>query len=336
MPTYYLYDQKGLQASNEVYARALWRTGVRPGMRVLHGFALSMFAAGVPMVNAMTYMGACAIPVGAEAGTERMLTQARLTRPQVLTCTPSYAEYLIERAPQMIERDVGTLGIRILIVGGESGGAIPEVRDKLMSAYGAKLYDMQGPAMSCDLNVGFHMVSLGGSYFELLDPDTKEPRPIEDGAEGEWVSTSLNAAEGVAPTLRFAMGDIYRIHTSPCACGATGWRYQIIGRVDDMLKVKGVMVYPAAITSLINGFAPRVTGFYRIVLDEPPPRVVPPIKLRVEYGEHVNPEDLQALDSEVCEKMHAVLKIRPVIEWLPANTLDRSVHKTQVFERRYD
>ncbi|MCC6382310.1 MAG: phenylacetate--CoA ligase family protein [Dehalococcoidia bacterium] len=333
-PTYYIYDANGLMGSNEVYARALWRTGVRPGMRVLHGFALSMFAAGVPVVHALNYMGACAIPVGAEAGTERLLLQASLLKPEVLTCTPSYAEYLIEKAPQVTGREIGAFGFKILIVGGEPGGSIPEVRKKLGEAFGAKVYDMQGPAMSCDANEGFHMSSMGGSWYELLDPDTKELRPIEDGATGEWVTTSLSAAKGVAPVLRMAVGDLYQLFTEPCACGKTGWRYRIVGRVDDMLKVKGVMVYPAAITKVVQAHYPRLTGFYRIVLDEPPPRVVPPLRLKVEYGES-EAGRLEALRNELEDAMHNALKIRPEIEWLAPGSLDRSVHKTQVFEKAY-
>jgi phenylacetate-CoA ligase len=337
-PTYYVYDANGLMGSNEVYARALWRTGVRPGMRVLHGFALSMFAAGVPVIEALNYMGACTIPVGAEAGTERLLLQASLLKPDVLTCTPSYAEYLIEKAPAVTGREIGSFGFKIVIVGGEPGGSIPEVRKKLSDAFGAKIYDMQGPAMSCDANEGFHMSSMGGSWYEMLDPETKELRMIEHGATGEWVTTSLSAARGVAPVLRMAVGDLYQVFTEPCACGKTGWRYRIVGRVDDMLKVKGVMVYPAAITKVIQGFYPRLSGAYRIVLDEPPPRVVPPLKLKIELGEQYAGADertLAALTAEVDEKMHNALKIRPDLQWLAPGTLDRSLHKTQVFERTY-
>jgi phenylacetate-CoA ligase len=133
-----------------------------------------------------------------------------------------------------------------------------------------------------------------------------------------------------------AVGDLYQVFTEPCPCGKTGWRYRIVGRVDDMLKVKGVMVYPAAITRVIQAHYPRLTGFYRIVLDEPPPRVVPPLKLKVEYADlDAGTDHLRALAAELEDAMHDALKIRPAIEWLAPGTLDRSVHKTQVFEKTY-
>ena len=92
-----------------------------------------------------------------------------------------------------------------------------------------------------------------------------------------------------------------------------------------MLKVKGTMVYPPAIEGVINGFVPRVTGEFRIVLDEPPPRVVPPLKLKVEYGESLKEDALESLAEEIGEEMHRRIKIRPKIIWIPPKTLERFV-----------
>ena len=103
-----------------------------------------------------------------------------------------------------------------------------------------------------------------------------------------------------------------------------------------MLKVKGVMVYPAAIDNVITSFAPRVTGEFRIVLDEPPPRVEPPLKLKVEYGEDVPQEHLEELAGEIGEKMHRMLKIRPKIHWVTPMSLERSTHKTRFIEKTYE
>jgi phenylacetate-CoA ligase len=168
---------------------------------------------------------------------------------------------------------------------------------------------------------------------ELVDPGTLEPVPFEDGAQGLCVQTSLEA-EGML-WLRETFGDIMQIFTEPCPCGRSGFRYKITGRADDMLKVKGVMVYPAAIDGFINGFCPRVTGEFRIVLEDKPPRVVPPLKLRIEYGQDVAPDQLPALAGEIEEKMRARLRVTPQIEWLPPYTLERSSGKTNLFERRY-
>ena len=103
-----------------------------------------------------------------------------------------------------------------------------------------------------------------------------------------------------------------------------------------MLKVKGVMIYPPAVEGVINAFVPRVTGEFRIVLDEPPPRVVPPLKLKVEYGVGIKEEQLAALAEEITEEMHRRVKISPKIIWVPPNTLERFLKKKKLFEKTYE
>jgi phenylacetate-CoA ligase len=103
-----------------------------------------------------------------------------------------------------------------------------------------------------------------------------------------------------------------------------------------MLKVKGVPVYPAAIEGVIHSFVPRVTGAFRILLDDPPPRVVPPLKLKVERGKGVQEGDLPALEKEIQRKMHNDVKVRPAITWLEPDTLERATKKTQLIEKLYE
>jgi phenylacetate-CoA ligase len=275
--------------------------------------------------------------VGAEAGTERILRFAKLFKADTLACTPSLAEHLIEKAPEVIGDRVGSLGIKRLFCAGEPGAGVPEVRKKLETAYGAKLYDHGGFwGISCDYPEyqGMHHVSDDLIYFELIDVETGEPLPFEDGVRGIAVHTTLDG-EGIL-WFRESMGDVFQLFTNPCPCGQTGFRCKMVGRIDDMLKIKGVIVYPAAIDGVITGFVPRVTGEFRIVLDEPPPRVIPPLKLKVEYGESVKKEELKSLAKEIEEKMHTKLKFRPHIQWLPPQTLERSSHKTRFIEKAYE
>jgi phenylacetate-CoA ligase len=143
------------------------------------------------------------------------------------------------------------------------------------------------------------------------------------------VGTSLHPEAAVWFDLRFTMNDIQQVFTEPCPCGFSGFRYKVVGRADDMLKVKGLPVYPAAIEGVIHSLPEKLTGSFRIVLDEPPPRVVPPLKLKVEYAEGVREEELPGLEKEILEKMHKLLKIRPAITWLKPGTLERATKKTQ-------
>jgi len=338
MPTPYPVSRKGLPMLREVNNRMIWRCGVRPGDTLVLAFGLSMFLAGSPTLLAMEdFPGITILPVGAEAGTARIINFSRLFGGDVLMCTPSLALHMIEKAPEIMGEGVKALGYRILLCGAEPGAGIPEVRKRIETEYGAKLFDMgAGLGVSCDHPEyqGMHWIADDLVYYELVDPDTGKNVPLEDGNTGLGVFTPLRA-EGGLLGLRMTLGDVHQVFTSPCPCGRTGFRYKIVGRTDDMLKVKGVMVYPAQIKDVVESFLPRTTGAFRILLDEPPPRVVPPLKLRIEHGSDLGPEDRDRLNREVEDRMHQVVKIRPRIEWVGPQTLERSDKKTQYIEKLY-
>lgn len=341
IPTPYPVFHKSIAAMGEIFGRIGWRVQMRPGDRLAVGFGLSMHAAGTPhlywyrKINGLTV-----VPIGAEAGTERLLSLMKLFRTNILSCTPSLALYLIEKAPEVIQDSVKSLGIKTLMCAAEPGAGIPEVRERLETEYGADVYDLgAGYGVSCNHPEyqGMHWVADDYCYYELVDPDTFEPVPMVNGATGLAVFTPLDPESTIFfHNLRFTLNDIHQVFTDPCPCGQSGFRYKIVGRADDMLKVKGVPVYPAAIQGVINGFIPRVTGAFRIVLDVPPPRVIPPLKLKVEHGEGIREGDLPALEKEILDKMHAINKIRPAITWLAPNSLERAVKKTQFLEKAYE
>jgi phenylacetate-CoA ligase len=321
----------------EVMARGSWRAGIRPEDRVLWSFALSMVIAGVPTIMGMQKLGCTMLPVGAEAKSERILMIQNLFRGTVYAGTPSLAEYLIEQAPKLLGKEVGELGFKALICGGEPGAGIPEVKQKLEGAYGCRIFDAgAGFGFSCDHDEyqGMHWVADDLCYYELVDPKTKEPIPLENGAKGEALFTMLSGDGFV--WIRQGMGDIHQVFTDPCPCGRSGFRYKVVGRADDMLKVKGVMVYPSHIKGVINEFVPRLTGEMRIILDEKPPRVVPPLKIRIEHAEGIAGEALESLEKEVIEAMGKRIKISPKILWAEPGSLERSHYKGQVFEKNYE
>jgi phenylacetate-CoA ligase len=344
-PTPYFFTKGDLELMYESMARVLWRCGLRPGDTVVHAMGLSMFGGGIPCILSLVNFGAGTIPVGAESGTERVVTYLNIVnmvkgRIDGVFMTPSFAEYVIEKCPEILNVEVKNLGIKRLLSGGEPGAGIDSVKKKIEGAFGCKIYDMMGLTSgfwcSCDHDEyqGMHFVRDDTCIMELINPETKEPVPFEDGAIGEVVGTPL--AGDSLNLIRFNSNDIMQVFTTPCPCGRSGARYKVIGRSDDMLKVKGVMVYPASIDNVITGFVPRVTGEFRIVLTEPPPRVVPPLKLKVEHGEDVPKDKLPALAAEIAEKMHDSIKIRPEITWIPPMTLERSAHKTQFIEKAYE
>ena len=341
IPTPYPLFKSGLDRVADVFGRIAWRVGMRPGDRMALCFGLSMHAAGTPqMFWFRTVPGLTIIPMGAEAGTERLLEFFKVFKPTIFTGTPSLALHLIERAPEILGESVGSLGIKTLFCGAEPGAGIPEVKERLESEYGARLFDVgAGYGCSCDHPIyqGMHWVADDFCYYELVDPVTMEPIPMENGATGLAVFTPLEPRHGhFFWSMRFTLNDIHQVFTDPCPCGKSGFRYKIVGRADDMLKVKGVPVYPAGIQGVIHSHIPRVTGSFKIVLEEPPPRVVPPLKLSIEYGEETVESDIRALEQEILHDMHKLLKIRPAITWVEPNTFERSSKKTKFIEKRYE
>jgi phenylacetate-CoA ligase len=215
------------------------------------------------------------------------------------------------------------------------------VRATLREAFGARVYDLLGGAhgvicASCDAEpyAGMHVLGEDCAVItQLVDQETKVPVPLVDGAIGERVKTSLRWQ--AQPQLRASVGDIYQVETAACTCGAPGPRVRVLGRTDDLLIVKGVKVYPAAVKNLIAELVPLASGTFRIVLDEPGPRVVPPLKLTVERGEGVDEPGGEQLAKQVESLMHERLSVRPEVGIVPCGTFDRMAHKETLIERRY-
>jgi len=340
-PTFYAFTAEDVATTDALWARALRLAGVRPGDTVLHGFGLSMFLAGYPLARAVERMGARIVPVGAEAGSERLLRTSQLLRPRVLLCTPSYATYLAEQAPQILGIPAHELGVEIICCAGEPGAGLPELRAHIQSAFGARLYDMLGGAhgvmcASCDAPeyAGMHVLGEDTAVVtQLVDPETKAPVPQTDGAVGERVKTTLGWQ--AQPQLRASVGDVYEVLTAPCACGLPGPRVRVIGRTDDLLIVKGVKVYPAAIRNLVQELAPLASGEMRVVLTAPGPRIAPPLQLTVERGVDVDEPGGERLARELAQRMHRRMSVRPEVTVVPAGSLARTALKTTLIERRY-
>ena len=336
VPTFYAFTKEDVAVTDELWGRALTLAGVTPGTVVMHGFGLSMFLAGYPLLRAVERHGAQILPVGAEAGSKRMLDIAQLTRPQALLCTPSYATYLVEQAPdQML-----SLGLRSIICAGEPGAGLPELRSRIEEATGATVYDMLGGAHGI-MNAsdgawpydGMTVLGDDCSVQQLWDSDTGQPVPIpEDGTPAYGVRVKTTLRWRAQPQLRSSVGDVYEMRRVQAQDGTLGTRIKVIGRTDDLLIVKGVKLYPAAARDLIAGFAPRVSGELRLLVNGKPPRVEPPLRLRVERGEGCREDGDEALARDIAAAMHQRMSVRPEVEIVDCGSIERTSHKTKLIE----
>lgn len=338
-PTYTCCTANDWQMWMECGKRMFWLGGIRPGDVHFHALGLGNWISGISFTQAARELGATVVSAGVPTPAERMLMLIQDVGATSMVSTPSYAEHFAERvhALGVNPRD---LGIRKFVCGGEPGAGIPAVKAKVEDIWGCDLRDLwgspemiAGDKMECYLKRGMHIVNREYCYNEICDPDTRYPLDLKDGVEGAFIYTSLGKEAG--PLIRFDVRDQVVVWTTPCDCGYPGIRVTVTGRYDDMMKIKGVKVWPSTIKDIIASFAPRVTSQFKIVLSQKPTafRVEGATKVRVEYGPNVRQEDLENLRTEILEKIRTVTLWAPeILELVPAGTIPPPEFKAKYVE----
>ncbi|MGH9003442.1 MAG: phenylacetate--CoA ligase family protein, partial [Acidimicrobiia bacterium] len=315
------------------------------GMRPADVFAglgnLAMFVGGVPAISAASSIGACALPIGATAGTERTLELVRALGTTIMGATPSFAGYLGELVSGTLGIEAAELGLRRLMVGGEPGGQIPAVRAQITGVWGCPVRDVMGMGeiagvcwAESDDEAGMHFCGQAEVHLELIDHETGEPKAFEDGADGELVYTAVERE--ATPLMRFRSHDHVRVMMGETPSGRTAPRITTLGRTDDMLLVRGINVFPSAVRDVVAGFVPRTTGHIRVVLERPGPLVTPPLPVEVEVADAVPADAHAALAGEVGAAVRSRLNFTADIRLIPEGTLPRTSLKTQYIHKAYE
>ena len=326
----------------EIQRRCLWGAGIRPGDRVLQAFGMSRgWVGGLPIVQALQALGAGVIPAGAEPGSGWLLSVIRDLRPNAMTATPNFAVHLAEQAEELLGMKARDLSIRKIAVGGEPGGGVPSIRDRADLLWGAEMREMMGggdisPVCwgDCEDRTGMHFMAPDSILFEIVSLDDQRPLPIEAGTVGELVYTHLKRQ--ATPALRFRHGDIVTVTGTSCRCGRTTPKIRCFGRTDDLFIVKGVNVYPSAIQDVIVGMRPATTGAVTIVKETPEYAIAGPLRIRVERGEQVTPEQREQLTASIEGRIHELLQCRVTVELLEPGTLPRpGREKVALVEKTY-
>ncbi len=324
----------------ELGARALYANGFRPGDRLLHAFGMSKgFVGGLPVVQIAQYMGIVDIPIGAEAGAERLLRVQADQQPDALIGTPYFLAYLAGQAPSIVGRPARELGVRALSVGGEPGGGLPGMRENLESLWGATSREMLGGTdiacmywAECEAADGMHFLSPDLMVAELIDPETGERVAPVEGARGELVYTALRRQ--ASPLLRFRTRDHVVVTGTSCSCGRTGYKVRCVGRTDDMLIVRGINLFPSAVKDLVLGLRPAATGEMRIRVDFEGHSTQQPLRLVVEYAADLEASRRDELRRTVEDVVRSALNVKTVVELVPEGTLKRPDHvKVALIER---
>jgi phenylacetate-CoA ligase len=247
--------------------------GLGPGDRLFFPFSFGLFVGFWAGLEGARTIGAMAVPGGGQDSSMRLHAMRELGA-TALVCTPSYALHLAEVA-RARGIDTTALGIRTTVHAGEPGAGIPAVRQRLESVWHARAYDHAGMtevgayAFECAAQSGLHVNELE-FIAEVLEPETG--RPVAPGEVGELTLTNLG--RWGSPVLRYRSGDRVRVAAEACPCGRTFVRLEggILGRVDDMLTVRGVNLFPSALEGIVRRFAVvdefQIEVFRRGVLDE--------------------------------------------------------------------
>ncbi|HEY3182965.1 MAG TPA: AMP-binding protein [Gaiellaceae bacterium] len=314
-------------------ARSYAASGVAAGQRIVSTYNAGPFVAGAALA-AFDRIGLCHIPVGT-GNTERLMLAVELLRPEAAVLTPSYAAHLVEWAA---ERSVDLRGSSVerVLVAGEPGGGEPAFRAQLEEGWGARVTEAMGIGDigvslwgECEEQDGMHLGARGFVHAELIDPETGDAVELEDGATGELVLTHLR--HRAAPLLRFRTRDHVQVRMSPCRCGRTGPRVRCIGRTDDMLIVRGVNVFPAAVREVVSAFAPDVSGQILVRPQAAGVKQEPPLPVTVELSRDRAGD--AALAEAIRERLRNVLVVQTRVELVPWGTLRRSEYKSKLVER---
>jgi phenylacetate-CoA ligase len=254
----------------EIWKRVYEAAGVSRNDRLFFAFSFGPFIGFWTAFEAAGQLGCFCFTAGA------MTSEARLRAIAdngctVLLSTPTYALHLGQEAEDL-GVELARTRVRLIITAGEPGGSVPGVRARLAAYWPrARVFDHHGMTESgpmsyeCPSSPGtLHPVE-NSFLIEIIDPQTELPSP--EGQTGELVVTTLERVG--SPLVRYRTGDLVRFAPAgPCVCGTheTSLVGGVLGRADDMVIVRGVNIYPAAVDNIIRGF--KGVAEYRVRLSE--------------------------------------------------------------------
>jgi phenylacetate-CoA ligase len=322
------YTDRDLQDWADQFARCYRYAGVTEADRVQVMVGFGLWTAGSGFQSGAERVGAMTVPTG-PGNVELQLEMMRDLGTTTICATSSFALLIAEEVASRHLR--AALSLRRGIIGSERWGAGMRARiDDLLGIESFDVYgltELYGPGVGidCDRHDGIHVWS---DYYvvEIIDPETLDP--VDPGQEGEIVITTLR--KEAMPLLRYRTRDRSWLYPEPCSCGSPFPRIgRILGRTDDMVKVRGVAIYPAQVDSVlaaVEGMGPE----YQIHISRPDGR-------RDRLVVRVEGEAAPDAGTSLSERLHQVLGIRAEVEIVGYGSLPRTDRKARrVFDSRSD
>ncbi|RAP49276.1 MAG: phenylacetate--CoA ligase [Methanosphaera sp. SHI613] len=335
IPTVAAYTQNDLDIWSECTARGLASVGVHKNDIVNVAYGFGLFTGGHGAQYGAQKIGALAVPMSS-GNTQKQMNFLKDFPADFLCCTPSYALYLAES----FEKE-GIDPKSIPLRGGLYGAEMwtEEIRQKLESKFGISaqniygLTEVIGPgvATECHIKDGMHIAE-DHFYPEIIDPDTLEVLP--EGSEGEIVFTSLTKTG--MPVIRYRTKDLTSLCYDKCECGRTNVRMsRIKGRSDDMLKVKGVIVFPKQIEEVLMKMD-ELSPAYQIVVSRPGTMDLIEVQVEIDQSNFQDSiPNLEAFKSVIAKKVREAIGIGVKVTLAEPYSIPRSEGKAvRVIDKR--
>lgn len=317
----------------DAWASSIYNFGVRPSDVVMVAFGYGSFIGFWGAHYAFEKIGCRVHPTGS-MDTKTRIQMILDLRIAVLCCTPSYAIRMLHVASEEGVDLASNSQLSKIVVAGEPGASIPPTRAMIESGFDAYLGDFMGTtetagiiAFTCSRLCGGLHINEDRFLTEAVDPDTLEP--VGYGKRGMMVVTPL--VKEAMPLLRYATNDIVVLDKSDvCSCGRVFdlWRRGILGRYDDIVKVRGVQLTPQMIEEIVRGF-PEVEEFFTTVeqsdgLDS--------LVIKFGLGKDLSPQSGRDIAVKIKEQFKRKIGLTPEVEMVSSSSLPRFELKARRFK----
>lgn len=330
LPVIIPYTAKDVEDWAIMFKRCYETAGITPLDRIQITPGYGLWTAGIGFQAGAELLGAMAVPMG-PGNTDKQMQMMQDMGSTVLCATSSYALLLAEEINKRGIKD--KIKLKKGVIGSERWSE--KMRNSISEKLGIELYDIYGLTeiygpgigISCRENNGMHYWD-DYIYIEIIDPVTKKNVP--DGELGEIVITTLRK-EG-APLIRYRTHDLSRIIPEKCPCGSVFPKIDIImGRTDDMMKIKGVNVFPSQIEEVLGEFS-EISSEYQIRISHLDGKDT----MRI-YVETNGTVDFLGLSHRIAEKVKSRIGFTPLVKVVEIGVLPRSEKKAaRVIDERYN
>ena len=324
------YTRKDVDDWATMFARCYEYAGITKEDRLQITPGYGLWTAGIGFQAGCEKLGAMCVPMG-PGNTDKQLQMMQDMKSTVICATSSYALLLAEEIQKRGIKD--KVMLKKGVIGSERWGQ--KMRERISNELGIELYDIYGLTeiygpgigINCKYDTGMHYWD-DFIYLEIIDPQTLKPVP--DGEWGEIVITTL-VKEG-APLIRYRTHDMSRIIPGECPCGSKFPRIDVIaGRTDDMMKIKGVNVFPKQIEEILQEF-PELSSEYQIRISHLDGKDT--MRIYVETNGSV---DFLDMAKRVATRVKSQIGFTPLVKVVEIGLLPRSEKKTKrVIDERYD